>query len=62
MAALLAPALGSDPSVFYDETGRKLRQRFDFYPEALRARAGFFKVLQQKQAELLNEIRRERQR
>ncbi len=59
---LIAPALGSDPSVFYDESGRKLRERFDFYVEAMRDRAEFFKELQQKQAELLNEIKSERQR
>ena len=58
---LIAPALGSDASVFYDESGRQLRERFDFYLEAMRDRAEFFKELQQKQAELLNEIKSERQ-
>ena len=57
---LIAPVLGQDVSFFYDETGRHLQERFDFYPEALQARLGFFKELEQKQSQLLTQIKSER--
>ena len=60
--ALIAPSLGQDPSFFYQDDGKHLRAQFDFYPEALQARRNFFKQLQQKEAELLGQIKSERQR
>ncbi len=59
---LIAPNLGPDASVFYKEDGRQLHQRFDFYPEALIARRDFFNELEQKQAQLLSQIKSERRR
>jgi hypothetical protein len=59
---LIAPNLGQDPAFFYVEDGRRLRPQFDFYPEALHARRDFFNELQEKEAQLLNQIKGERQR
>lgn len=59
---LIAPNLGQDPSFFYQEDGRHLRPQFDFYAEALQARRDFFNNLQQKEAQLLSQIKSERQR
>jgi hypothetical protein len=59
---LIAPNLGQDPAFFYVEDGRLLRPQFDFYPEALQARRDFFNELQEKEAQLLNQIKGERQR
>jgi hypothetical protein len=59
---LIAPVLGQDASFFYDETGRQLREKFDFYPRALQARLDFYGELEQKQSHLLSQIKSERQR
>jgi hypothetical protein len=58
---LIAPNLGQDPSFFYEENGRHLRAQFDFYAEALQARRDFFNDLEQKEAQLLSQIKNERQ-
>jgi len=52
--------LGADPAAFYKEDGRELQERFAFYPEALQARRDFFKELEQKQTQLLDQIKTER--
>ena len=59
---LIAPNQGQDSSFFYEENGRQLRERFDIYPEALQAKLDFFNELQQKQVQLLNQIRSERRK
>ena len=59
---LIAPNLGGDPAAFYKENGRELQERFDFYLEALQARRDFFKELEQKQTQLLDQIKNERRR
>ena len=59
---LIAPNLGQDPSFFYEENGRKLRERFEIYPEALQGRLEFFNELQQKQTQLLTQIQSERRK
>src|SRR5262249_19132574 len=59
---LIAPNLGQDSSFFYQEDGRHLRAQFDFYPEALQARRDFFNELQEKETQLLGQIKSERQR
>ena len=58
---MIAPNLGQDPSFFYEENGRHLRAQFDFYAEALQARRDFFNDLEQKEAQLLSQIKNERQ-
>ena len=57
---LIIPNLGADPAAFYKEDGRELQERFAFYPEALQARRDFFKELEQKQTQLLDQIKTER--
>ena len=59
---LIAPALGQDAAFFYEENATQLRERFDFYPEALQARLDFFRELEQKQGQLLSQIKSERQK
>jgi hypothetical protein len=59
---LIAPSLGQDAAFFYEDDGRKLRERFDIYPEALHARLDFFNELEQKQTQLLSQIRSERRK
>ena len=59
---LIAPNLGQDAAFFYEDDGRKLRERFDIYPEALQARLDFFNELEKKQTQLLGQIQSERRR
>jgi hypothetical protein len=59
---LIAPNLGQDASFFYEGDGRKLRERFEIYPDALQARLDFFNQLQQRQTQLLSQIQNERRR
>lgn len=59
---LIAPNLDQDVSLFYDPATKKLRKRFDKYPEALEMTATFFHALEKAQTELLKQIQLERQR
>jgi hypothetical protein len=59
---LIAPNLDQDISFFYDPGTKKLRKRFERYPEALQEAANFFHDLERTQAELLKQIQAERQR
>jgi uncharacterized protein YukE len=59
---LIVPSLDQDISFFYDPATKKLRKRFEIYPEALDARLKFANDLEQTHIELLKRIRAERQR
>jgi hypothetical protein len=59
---MIVPNLDQDTSFFYDPVTKKLRKRFDKYPEALQATVNFFHDLEKTQADLLSQIQIERQR
>lgn len=59
---LIVPNLDQDISFFYDPASRKLRKRFEMYPEALKATVKFAHDLERTHAELLKQIQAERQR
>jgi hypothetical protein len=59
---LIVPNLDQDISFFYDPATKKLRKRFEMYPEALQAKATFFHELERTHAALLKQIQAERQR
>jgi hypothetical protein len=59
---LIVPNLDQDLSFFYDPATRKLRKRFEIYPDALEARVKFAGELEQTHTELLKRIQAERQR
>ena len=59
---LIVPNLDQDPSFFYDPATKKLRRRFEIYPEALQAEANFFHDLERTHTALLKQIQAERQR
>jgi hypothetical protein len=59
---LIVPNLDQDNSFFYDPATKKLRKRFEIYPEALDARVRFANELERTHAELLKRIQAERQR
>jgi hypothetical protein len=59
---LIVPNLDQDISFFYDPTTKKLRKRFEIYPEALEANVQFAKELERTHSELLKRIQGERQR
>ena len=59
---LIVPNLDQDISFFYDPATKKLRKRFEKYPEALQSTVNFFHELEKAQTELLTQIRSERQR
>jgi hypothetical protein len=58
---LIVPNLDQDTSFFYDPTTKKLRKRFEIYPEALEANVQFAKELERTHSELLKRIQGERQ-
>jgi len=58
---LIVPNLDQDVSFFYDPATKRLRRRFEIYPEALQARVKLANELEQTHAELLNRIQAERQ-
>src|SRR5215475_5294073 len=60
-AELIVPNLEQDISFFYDTTTKKLRKRFEIYPEALQATVKFARDLEQTHADLLKQIQAERQ-
>ena len=57
---LIVPNLDQDISFFYDPATKKLRNRFEMYPEALQATANFAHDLERTQTELLKRIQVER--
>src|SRR5881392_895806 len=57
---LIVPNLDQDVSFFYDSTTRKLRKRFEMYPEALQATVKFANDLERTHTELLKRIQAER--
>ena len=59
---MIAPNLDQDISFFYDPATKKLRKRFEKYPEALEATVNFVHDLEKTQTELLKQIQVERQR
>jgi hypothetical protein len=59
---LIVPNLDQDISFFYDLATRKLRKRFEMYPEALQATVKFAHDLDRTHTELLKRIQAERQR
>src|SRR6266705_6752829 len=59
---LIVPNLDQEISFFYDPATKKLRRRFEMYPEALGARLKFANDLERTHTELLKQIQAERQR
>ena len=59
---LIVPNLDQDISFFYDPATKKLRKRFEIYPEALEANVQFANDLERTHTELLKRIQAERQR
>jgi len=57
---LIVPNLDQDISFFYDPATRKLRKRFEMYPEALQATVKFAHDLDRTHTELLKRIQAER--
>jgi hypothetical protein len=57
---LIVPNLDQEISFFYDPPSRKLRKRFEMYPEALQARVKFAHDLDRTHTELLKRIQAER--
>lgn len=59
---LIIPNLDQDVSFFYDPAAKKLRRRFEIYPQALEATVKFAHDLDRTKTELLKRIQTERQR
>jgi hypothetical protein len=59
---LIVPNLDQDISFFYDPATKKLRKRFEIYPDALEATVKFSHDLERTETELLKQIQAERQR
>lgn len=59
---LIVPNLDQDVSFFYDPATKKLRKRFEIYPQALEATVKFSRELARTETELLKQIQAERQR
>ncbi len=59
---LIAPNLDQDISFFYDPATKKLRKRFEKYPEALELVVKLFHDMEKTQTDLLQQIQAERKR
>jgi hypothetical protein len=59
---LIVPNLDQDISFFYDPATKKLRKRFEVYPDALQERVRFANELERTHIGLLKQIQAERQR
>ena len=59
---LIVPNLDQDISFFYDPATKKLRKRFEIYPEGSEANVKFANDLERTHTELLKRIQAERQR
>jgi len=57
---LIVPNLDQDISFFYDPATKKLRKRFEMFPEALETEANFFRDLERTHTALLRQIQTER--
>ena len=57
---LIAPNLDADISFFYDPAMKKLRKRFEKYPDAIQAAVDFLHDLEKAQTGLLRQIQAER--
>jgi hypothetical protein len=57
---LIVPNLDQDISFFYDPATKKLRKRFEIYPEALQATVKFARDLERTHTDLLKQIQAER--
>ena len=57
---LIVPNLDQDISFFYDPATKKLRKRFEIYPEALQATVEFARDLERTHTNLLKQIQAER--
>jgi hypothetical protein len=58
---LIVPNLDQDISLFYDPATKKLRKRFEMYPDALQATVQFARDLERTHTKLLKQIQAERQ-
>ena len=58
---LIVPNLDQDISFFYDPATKKLRKRFEIYPDALAANVQFANELERTHIQLLKRIQAERQ-
>jgi hypothetical protein len=59
---LIVPNLDQDIPFFYDSVTKKLRKRFEIYPDALDTRVKFANELERTHIQLLKRIQAERQR
>ena len=59
---LIVPNLDQDISFFYDPVTKKLRKRFEMYPDALEATVKFARDLERTNTDLLKRIQAQRQR
>ena len=59
---LVAPNLDQDISFFYDPATKKLRKRFEKYPEGLNATVKLFHDMEKTQTDLLKQVQAERKR
>jgi hypothetical protein len=59
---LIVPNLDQDISFFYDPATKKLRKRFEIYPDALETNVQFAKQLEGTHTKLLKRIQAERAR
>src|SRR5262245_10659780 len=59
---LIVPNLDQDILFFYDPATKKLRKRFEIYPQALETRVKFANELERTHTDLLKRIQAERQR
>jgi len=59
---LIVPNLDQDISFFYDPITKKLRKRFEMYPDALEATVKFARDLERTNTDLLKRIQAQRQR
>jgi hypothetical protein len=57
---LIVPNVDQEPSFFYDPATKKLRKRFEKYPETVEDTAKFFRDLEKSQTKLLKQIQSER--
>src|SRR6266403_439527 len=57
---LIVPNLDQDTSFFYDPATKKLRKRFEMYPQALEATVKFAHDLERTKTELVKQIQAER--
>lgn len=59
---MIVPNLDQGPEFFYDPATKKLRKRFEKYPQSLQDAADFFSDLEKHETELLKQIQLERQK